>query len=62
MRIEEYLQYDAMGLASLVRRRQVSPSELCDIAIQQIESLNDNLNAVVSKDYERAVEQVSSVD
>jgi amidase len=43
----EYIGYDALGLAELVRTRTVTPRELVDAAIARIERLNPQLNAVV---------------
>ncbi len=43
----EYHDYDALGLAELVRRRELSASELVDTALNAIETLNPSLNAVV---------------
>jgi amidase len=43
----EYPNYDALGLAELVRRRELSASELVDAALNAIETLNPRLNAVV---------------
>jgi amidase len=43
----EYPDYDALGLAELVRRRELSASELVDTALNAIETLNPRLNAVV---------------
>ena len=53
----EYLNYDAVGLAELVRTKQVHPRELVEAAIERIERYNPQLNAVVHKMYERAVAQ-----
>jgi Asp-tRNA(Asn)/Glu-tRNA(Gln) amidotransferase A subunit family amidase len=44
---QEYHEYDAMGLADLVRRRQTSATELVECALSAIERLNPRLNAVV---------------
>ena len=52
-----YEDYDALGLAALVRRGEVRPLELLDEAINRIERHNPRLNAVVSKAYDRAREQ-----
>lgn len=52
--VQEYDQYDALGLAELVRRREVSPGELCDEAIRRIERLNPLLNAVILRMYDQA--------
>jgi hypothetical protein len=43
----EYPDYDALGLAELVRRRELSASELADTALNAIETFNPSLNAVV---------------
>ena len=45
---KEYGQYDAMGLAELVKRGDVTASELCEAAIERIEQVNPKLNAVVT--------------
>ena len=52
----EYAKYDGLGLASLVRSRQVSALELVEEAIQRIETHNPQLNAVVTKMYDSARE------
>ena len=44
----EYADYDGLGLAELVRRKEVSPRELVTAAIAAIEALNPKLNAVVA--------------
>ena len=50
----EYPKYDGLGLAELVRSKQVSPEELVEEAIARIEAHNPRLNAVVRKLYEPA--------
>ena len=37
MSVAEYASYDAVGLAELVRKREVSPTELVEAAIERIE-------------------------
>jgi amidase len=54
MAFAEYDRYDATGLAHLVRRKEVSPLELVDAAIERIERNNPKLNAVVYKAYDEA--------
>src|SRR5260221_14623961 len=54
MRPEEYVALDATGLAELTHRREVTPLELTEAAIERIEALNPRLNAVVERDYGRA--------
>ena len=45
---------DATAQAELVRRKEVTPIELVDAAIERIERLNPTLNAVVTPMYEQA--------
>jgi amidase len=45
----QYLRQDACGLAELVRRGEVSPSELIETAIGRIERLNPLVNAVIHR-------------
>jgi amidase/6-aminohexanoate-cyclic-dimer hydrolase len=50
----EYENYDALGLAELVRRRETTPAELLDAAIERAEARNPALNAIVRPMYEEA--------
>jgi amidase/6-aminohexanoate-cyclic-dimer hydrolase len=50
----EYDRYDALGLAELVRRKEVSANELLDTAIARAERLNPRLNAIVNPAHEEA--------
>jgi Asp-tRNA(Asn)/Glu-tRNA(Gln) amidotransferase A subunit family amidase len=50
----EYADYDGLGLAELVRARQVAPEEVLEAAIGRIEALNPALNAVVTRVYDEA--------
>src|SRR2546429_6709095 len=54
MRFAEYANYDAFGLAQLVRRKEVAPIELIEEAITRVERHNPKLNAVVYKGYDQA--------
>lgn len=53
-RFPEYASHDAVALATLVRTRQASPSELVEAAIERIEALNPRLNAVIHPMFEQA--------
>ena len=50
----ELVGYDALGLAELVRTKEVQPIELVDLAIARIEALNPKLNAIVTPMYAEA--------
>ena len=51
---KEYDQYDGLGLAELIRTRQVSAAEVCAEAIERIQRLNPKINAVVTPMFEMA--------
>ena len=57
MKLSEYASYDALGLADLVRRREVSAHELATAALGACEKVNPALNAVIAilPDWERQV-------
>jgi amidase len=50
----EYDDHDGLGLAGLVRDRQVSPADLVEECIARIERVNGELNAVVTTMYQQA--------
>ena len=54
MKAEEFESFDGLGLAGLVRRGDVSPAELLDVAISRVEARNPELNAVVTRLYDQA--------
>ncbi|QOG21085.1 amidase [Bradyrhizobium sp. SEMIA] len=47
MRLSEYVDYDATGLAALVTSGQVTPSELAQLAREAHEKVNPRINAVL---------------
>ena len=58
--IADYEQYDGLGLAALVRQKAVTPTELVETAIAQIETHNPTLNAVVHTMYDVALERAKA--
>jgi hypothetical protein len=54
MGFSEYSNYDALGLADLVKRKKVKPADLVEAAIERFERHNPELNAVVFKAYDEA--------
>ena len=50
----EFDKYDGLGLAELVRTRQISSAELVEEAIRRIELHNSKINAVIYKMYDHA--------
>ncbi|MFN7758408.1 MAG: amidase, partial [Betaproteobacteria bacterium] len=47
MDLAEYARHDALALADLVARREVTPRELAATALAAIEAVNPQVNAVV---------------
>src|SRR3954471_16584033 len=58
MAFSEYGSYDGMGLAELVRKKQVSAGELLDEAIVRTAKIDPQINAVVVKHYDHAQRQI----
>src|SRR5581483_9358879 len=58
MAFKEYGSYDGVGLADLVRGKQVTPKELLDEAMTRTAKVNPQLNAVVVKHYDYAERQI----
>lgn len=54
----DYAAYDALGLAALVRRREISAAELLDAVLQRVAEINPRLNAIVTPLYEQAHQAV----
>jgi amidase len=51
---KEYDQYDGLGLADLIKKGEVSQAEVCEAAINRIESVNTRVNAVIATMYDIA--------
>jgi amidase len=58
MAFKEYGSYDGIGLADLVRTKQVSANELLDEAIVRTARVDPQINAVVVKHYDDAKRQI----
>jgi amidase len=48
MKLGEYVKYDAIGLAELVEKGEITPDELATLAQEAAKKVNDKLNAIVS--------------
>lgn len=58
--MKEFEQYDALGLADLVRRREVAAVELLNAAVKRAEDRNPKLNAITHKWYDEALDEVKA--
>jgi amidase len=60
MRFEEYRRHDAVGLAQLIARREVSATEILETAIARAEQVNPAINAIVHQQYDKARKAVAA--
>src|SRR5262252_4991369 len=61
--LSQLSSYDALGLADLIKRKQISPLELLDDVIRRVERVNPKINAVLTKnlDIEKARDRAKSI-
>jgi amidase len=59
MAFKDYGSYDGVGLAGLVRKKDISAKELLDEAIARTEKIDSKINAVVVKHYDFAERQIA---
>ena len=60
MRFEEYRKHDAVSLAGLIAKREVSAEEVLETAISRAEQVNPAINAIVHKQYGQARKAVAA--
>lgn len=51
---KEYDQYDGLGIAELIKKKEVSAQEVLAEAINRIERINPTINSVITKIYDMA--------
>jgi amidase len=54
MRFDEYRRCDAVALAGLIAKGEVSAKDVLDAAVARAETVNPRINAIVHKQYDRA--------
>lgn len=52
--LDEFVNYDATGLADLIKKKEVTPSELVEVFIRRIETINPIINCIATPTFERA--------
>ncbi|MBT6511271.1 MAG: amidase [Rhodospirillaceae bacterium] len=58
---DEFIDYDATGLAGLIRNGDVTPVELVEIVIRRIEALDPVLNFMTTPTFDRARSRATSI-
>ena len=61
MRLPEYDDLDAVAIADLVRRKELSPEDLLEAAIERVEARNSHLQAVVYPMFDRARQRAATL-
>jgi len=56
----EYDKYDALGLAELIAKKQITSAELLDAVRQRVEAINPKINAFNHLFFDNAEEQIKS--
>jgi amidase len=56
----EYDKYDALGLAELIAKKQITPAELLDAVRQRVEAINPKINAFNHLFFDKAQEQIKN--
>lgn len=62
MQFDEYIKHDALGLAALIREKQVSAQEVLEAAMARLEAVNPQINAVIHKMYDEAKAMLAQFD
>lgn len=62
MKREEYIQYDAVGLTELVKNKEVTPKELTELALNQLEEVQPELNLATSIRKEKALHEAEQIE
>lgn len=58
----KYTEYDGIGLAELIKRKEVSPEELIASSFQQLDNVNMMTNGVVRTRKEKALEEAKHLN
>jgi amidase/6-aminohexanoate-cyclic-dimer hydrolase len=56
----EYDEYDALGLAELIAKKQITPAELLNAVRRRVETINPKLNAFCYLFFDKAEEQIKN--
>ena len=54
MNLADYARYDGLGLADLIRNKEVTARELAELALCGVQKINPQINAVIEVYQERA--------
>ena len=58
MKKHEYSSYDGLGIAKLIREKEVNVREVLDTAISIIETYDEDISAITTKAYDHAIKSI----
>ena len=58
---DEFLQFDALGLAELIKSKQISAAELLEIIIKRVGLINPTINCIATPTFDRARKYVPHI-
>lgn len=58
---DEYIDYDAIGMAELIKKGEISRTEAVEIVIRRIEALEPIINAVNTRTFDRALKKAETI-
>lgn len=61
MNVNEYIKKDAVELADLIKRKEISPTELIDLSEQRLNEVGADLNPVASSRLEKAKQEANEL-
>lgn len=59
--LDEFVDFDALGMAELIKRGEISAREAVEITIRRIEALEPIVNAITTRSYDRAFEKAGTI-
>ncbi|MEP1330572.1 amidase family protein [Pseudophaeobacter sp.] len=58
---DEFVDYDALGMANLIKRGEITAREAVEISIRRIEAVEPIVNAITTRTYERAYDKAETI-
>jgi amidase len=59
---DQFIDYDALGMAELIKKGEISAAEAVELTIRRIEAVEPIVNAITTRTYERALENADKID
>ena len=62
MKLSEYIQFDGVALANLIKAGEVTPEEVVNLSFTQLEAVNQELHAVTQTRKEQVTQEMATLD